>query len=59
MLERKVVNCAGLKLEKSVRAKCSVKPEKNNQLMKHRVAVNKKINLRKYSEEVRRIGLKY
>jgi hypothetical protein len=30
MLERKVVNCVGLKLAKSVRAKCSVEPEREH-----------------------------
>jgi hypothetical protein len=38
MIEGKMVNCVGLKLEKSV---YSVKPES----MKHQVAVNEKINL--------------
>jgi hypothetical protein len=32
MVEGKVVNCVGLKLEKSVRGKCSVKPEREQSI---------------------------
>jgi hypothetical protein len=57
LIEGKVVNCVGLKSEKSVLAKYSVKPEReNSQLMKCRVIGKEKINLRKYSVEVRIIA---
>jgi hypothetical protein len=54
MTDRKVVN----PFEFTLRVKYSVEPE-NSQLMKYRVIVGEKVNLKKYSVEVGRITLRH